>query len=286
MVKLSLSQGWTDNLFQTSNPVADYITSPGFYLDKDFGRFSLFAEGGFHFLSKNPALSNITQDLGLDFIQPTGEKSAFYFSLNGRGALYRDDYTDFNSLAINLYSAFKTYLTPTSIFQANYSLENKSFQASGFDYTSHALVASFDQYFPSKTTLKAELNWGLKHFLHPFQATGIDAPASSLSSRSILGIGPGPGHGGHGSGRNNSFFPETEPPNTTIQIFSLGGLIAQGVTDSIGLRVAGLKQWNLSGKNPFTEIAEYYLVENPTYDRYSWSGWQIEGQITALLPWN
>ncbi|MCJ7680872.1 MAG: hypothetical protein MUP70_09130, partial [Candidatus Aminicenantes bacterium] len=74
--------------------------------------------------------------------------------------------------------------------------------------------------------------------------------------------------------------------NTTIQIFSLGGLIAQGVTDSIGLRVAGLKQWNLSGENPFTEIAEYYLVENPTYDRYSWSGWQIEGQITALLPWN
>lgn len=140
MVKLTLIQGGTDNLFQNSIPMTDYVTSPGFYLDKDLGRFSLFAEGGFHFLSTYPALSNFTQDLGVDFIQPTGEKSALYFSLSGRGALYRDDYTDFNSLAINLYSAFKTYLTPTSIFQANYSLENKSFHASGFDYTSHALV--------------------------------------------------------------------------------------------------------------------------------------------------
>ena len=126
MVKLTLIQGGTDNLFQNSIPMTDYVTSPGFYLDKDLGRFSLFAEGGFHFLSTYPALSNFTQDLGVDFIQPTGEKSALYFSLSGRGALYRDDYTDFNSLAINLYSAFKTYLTPTSIFQANYSLENKS----------------------------------------------------------------------------------------------------------------------------------------------------------------
>lgn len=117
----------------------------------------------------------------------------------------------------------------------------------------------------------------------------FDSPAISSSTRSILGQGAGPGQGGPGgpgSGRPFSYFPAITPQNSIIQIFSLGGLIAQGLTDSIGLRIAGLKQWNVSGENPFTQIEEYYLVENPSYDRFAWAGWQLEGQITALLPWN
>lgn len=288
MFKFTLAQGGTDNLFQNFSPVTEYITTPGFYLDKDLGRFSLFAEGGFHFLSQNSALSNFSQDLGLDYILPAGEKSAFYFSITGRGTLYRKDYSDFNFLAVDLYAAFKSYLTPTSIVQANYSLENKTFQASGFDYFSHALVVSFDKYFSSRTTIKAELNWGMKHFLHPAWGIESDSSATSSTQQSGFGMG-GPGYGGQGgpgNGRTSSYFPDTKPQEPTIQIFSLGGVIAQGLTDSIGLRIAGLKQWNVSGENPFTQIEEYYLVENPSFDRFAWAGWQFEGQFTALLPWN
>jgi hypothetical protein len=50
--------------------------------------------------------------------------------------------------------------------------------------------------------------------------------------------------------------------------------------------LTGSKQWVLSGENPFDFVEEFYMVENPFYDRFSWSGTQIGSQVSFLLPWN
>lgn len=71
-----------------------------------------------------------------------------------------------------------------------------------------------------------------------------------------------------------------------IHTMTLSGLIAQGLSDGIGLRLSGVKQWPISGENPFSQVWEFYMVENPFYDRFSWAGHELGAQLTALAPWD
>jgi hypothetical protein len=41
----------------------------------------------------------------------------------------------------------------------------------------------------------------------------------------------------------------------------------------------------ISGQNPFDSVQEFYLVENPSYDRFSWEGYELGTQLTAVMPW-
>jgi len=54
----------------------------------------------------------------------------------------------------------------------------------------------------------------------------------------------------------------------------------------LGLSGSALRQWTVSGENPFMSIEEFYLVANPSSDSFSWEGDQINGRITLNLPWS
>jgi len=277
---LSFYQYGTDNLFQNKDRVSDQISSLSFSLDKSFSKFSVFTEGDYSYLFQNPDLSVYKQDAGIDYMHTLNGRSALYFSLTGAGTFYRTDFKDFNSVSLNFFSAFKSYLSPTSIFQASYSFQNRDYNLSGFDYYSHSLALTIDKYFQTRTTLKAEMNWGYKYFIHPL----VSVEPVPVYDASGNPMGMGRGHGRSSMNTPQQFFAEETADGQGIQVFSLGGLIAQGIGSKIGLRLSGMNQWNLSGKNPFATIEEYYMIENPTYDRYSWTGYQIEGQFTWLIP--
>ncbi len=120
--------------------------------------------------------------------------------------------------------------------------------------------------------MKSEINWGLKYFLHPY------------SSQEVILIEDS---GGRHSGRRSYLFaPRTQFEGQNIQILSFTGLIAQGIGSNVGFNISGMKQWYLSGENPFTSVEEFYMMENPSYDRFAWAGYQIGTQITLLIPWN
>lgn len=279
-LSLSFFQNATNNLFQNRYAEADQLSSLNFYLDKDLSRISIFTEGNYSYLFQNPNLAYYIHDLGLDYLHPVDEKSAFYLSLAGRGAFYRSDYSDYNYLAFNFFTAFKSYISQTSILNANYSFEYKNFKSSLFDSVSHSLLVSFDKYFQTKTTLKAEIGWGYKYFLHPYLAqAAVPEDGSQFSYR---GRGKGPPSGG----MRYQYTIRTESEGQGIQVFSLAGLIAQGLGNKVGLNLTGVKQWFLSGENPFTFIEEFYTVENPSYDKFSWSSYQWGSQLTVLAPWN
>lgn len=276
---LSLAQNMTDNLYQNRFSENDQLSALSFYVDKTLSRWSLYAEGSYSYLFQNPNLTYYVQDAGVDYIYPLNEKSAFYFSLAGRGALYRSDYSDFNYLSGNFFAAFKSYFSPTSIFKSNYSLEYKNYRDSLYDFLSHSLMLSFDKYFQTKTTVKGALDWGYKLFFHPYI---VQEEVLMQENQAFMGKGRG-GPGRHGL---NYFQTVTETRGQGIQVLSLAGLIAQGLGNNVGLRFAGMRQWVLSGRNPFTYIEEFYAVENPSYDRFSWDGFSVESQLTLLVPWN
>lgn len=277
---LSFFQNMTNNLFQNRYAEPDQVTSLSFYVDKNLSRLSLFSQGNYSYLFENPNLTYYIHDIGLDYLHPINEKTALYFSLAGRGAFYRSDYSDFNYYSFGFFSALKTYLSQTSIFKLNYSLEYKNYKYSPFDSITHSLFASLDKYFQTKTTLKAEMTWGYKFFLHPYLTQEIIQPDESQFS-----------YGGKGKGKQYGWrqyqsITQIKSEGEGIQVFSLTGLIAQGLGNKVGLRFSGMKQMTLSGKNPFTFIEEYYTVENPSYDGFSWAGYELGTLLTLMLPWN
>ena len=277
---LSFFQSMTDNLFQTRYPEEDQISWLNFYWEKVLPPFSLFTEGNYSYLLQNSNLSYYFQTVGLDYLYPLNEKTALYFSLEAGGAFYRSDYNDFNYFSLNFLSALKTYLTPTSILKSSSSLEYKNYKLKVFDFISHSLSLSFDKYFQTKTTLQAEIDWGYKYFLHPYFSEVLYVE----NERSFYQGGRG--KAAH-SGRSPYLFTQdTQNRGEDIQNISISGLFAQGISDNIGLRLTALKQWNVSGKNPFTSIEEYYMVENPFYDNFSWKGLRLSAQLTLETPWN
>ncbi|MFA9454343.1 MAG: hypothetical protein ACERK6_10545, partial [Candidatus Aminicenantaceae bacterium] len=218
-----------------------------------------------------------------------------------------------------------------------------------FDYVSQSLNVTMDKFLPSKTTLKAGLGWGFKHYFHPY--TEEAAPPAEVSviqdmnqgkdSVQVLGNASGPDPGlrngpgmdqgtgpgsdqGTGTGKDQGNDPGSgsdmdqgqgpssgpgmdrgmgagRPAGSNSLVFSLpqaGGqqdsagihtlamnaLIAQGIGDRLGVRITGVKQWPLSGENPFMYVWEFYMVENPFYDRFSWAGHELGAQVTYLLP--
>jgi hypothetical protein len=279
-LSLSFYQYMTDNLFQNRYAEPDQLSIMNLYFDKGFSNFSFFSEGNYTYLFENPGLAYYVHDLGLDYLYLVNEKTALYFSLGGRGAFYRTDYSDFNYLSFNFFSSLKTYFSQTSIFKSNYSLEYRNYKYSLFDFLGQTLSVSLDKYFQTRTTLKAEASWGYKHFFHPYLSEEV-IPAD-LNQYQHGGKGKGGGYAREGI----QFITGGDDEGEGIQVFSLAGLIAQGLGNRVGLSLTGMKQWTLSGENPFTYVEEYYTVENPSYDRYSWAGYQLGSQLTALLPWN
>lgn len=277
---LSFSQNMTSNLFQNRFAEKDQLSDLSFYLDKSFSMLTLFVEGKYSYLFENSNLAYYIQDAGMDYIVPINEKSAFYFSLAGRGTFYRSDYADFNYMAVNFFAAFKSYLSQTSILKSNYSIDYKNYRDSVYDFISHSLMVSFDKYLQSKTTLKGEMDWGYKHFSSPYVSEDISITENNADSKGNMGKGNTYGHDQY------TYQSSTQTEGQGIQVLSLSGLIAQGFGSKIGLRFSGMKQWVISGQNPFFFIEEFYIVENPSYDRFSWEGYQIGSQLTLLIPWN
>ncbi|MDW7761211.1 MAG: hypothetical protein SCM96_11320 [Acidobacteriota bacterium] len=278
---LSFFQSYTDNLFQTSFPEKDGISNLAFSFDKSFAPFSFFTEGRYSHLNNNTNIGSYAQNAGIDYLRPVNEKTAFYLSARLGGVLYRSDFSDFNFFHFAAVGAVKSYLTPQSILNVNAVLEFRNTRDPLFDYLSSTAAVTIDRYFDSRTTLKGEAQWGFKYFLHPFQAQASTVQTSFASA----GGGQGPG-GGRMGWRSGFISPQTDGRGQGIQIASLSGLVAQGIGDHFGLRVSALRQWTLSGENPFVSIEEFYMVENPSYDVFSWNGFGISGLATVLIPWN
>jgi hypothetical protein len=280
-LSLAYYQNATDNLFQTRYAEADAVSNLAFSLDLPLRPLSFFADGGYSYLAQNPGISYFTQEAGLDYLHAAGEKTALYASVKAGGAVYREEYSDFNYFGLGFVGAMKSYLTPSSILKLTYTMSYKTYPFDQFDFHSHLANLSVDKYFSTRTTLKAEGTYGYKYFLHPFESEMIVVEPTLTSS------GRGRMQGSGLTGQPGSVLAtDGQSEGSAIQIGSVSGLIAQGLGDRVGLRVSGFRQWTLSGENPFNSIAEFYMVENPTYDIFSWNGYGLSAEATFEAPWN
>jgi hypothetical protein len=249
--------------------------------EKRLSPLSLFSQGSYSYLHRNTGVSAYAQEVGLDYINALSEKTALYLAAKAAGAVHRNAYQDFDFLSVGLAAAAKSYLSEASILRLNYNLDYKNYRLPIFDFLSHYASASVDRYFATRTTLKVDLNWGWKHFFHPYLADTL--PPEDPAYQPGGGSGQGGAHMGWRGGYSRQ---GSEGQGRGVQILSLSGRVAQGIGDRVGVRLSGLRQWTLSGENPFTSIDEFYLVENPSYDIFSWNGYALSGQLTVEIPWD
>jgi hypothetical protein len=240
-------------------------------------------------------LGFLAADAGFDYLLPAGAKSAFYFAAGGAGTFYRQEYGAFSSLSANLLGAFKTYLAPSSILKLQWQGLSAAYKDSLFDFLSQIASLSMDKYFKTRTTLKADAEWGYKYFLHPFLPEPVEPlaePIAMIAASNGMGMGTGTasgqGWGGQQYQGGNGFIPRTssEGGGAGIGHVSLSLLAAQGIGDVVGLSASVVKQWIVTGENPFLSIEEFYLVQNPSTDSFSWEGRQFTGRLTLSLPWS
>ena len=288
-VYLSFNQHSTRNLFQTRDAVAEQISAFSLAVEQDISALSLLANVEYSAFRQTAGLSFFAADVGLDYLVPAGAKSAFYFAAGAAGAFYSRDYAGFSTFGGSLTGVFKTYLAPSSILKVQGQGVYGSYADSLFDFASFVASLSIDKYFPTRTTLKADGEYGYKRFLHPFVAdTG--GPLPEPAAMVLMGAGPGSGSGSGWGGRRYDggygFIPQAGSGGAGIGHASASVLVAQGIGDVLGLSASALRQWTVSGENPFMSIEEFYLVANPSSDSFSWEGDQLTGRITLNLPWS
>ncbi len=282
---LSYDQHATQNLFQTNSPTSDQISSIALFLSKDAPGLSFLSDFQYSFFHENKDLGFGSVGLGLDFLRPTGARSALYLAAGGTGRFFRSEYTPFGSLSFELVGVYKTYLDQTSIFKIQLLGDFWAYRDSLFDSYSQVSSLSLDKFFPTRTTIKIEGGWKYKRFLHPYlseapQDLSGEGSGSALSQEENRGR---PRYqGGHG------FMPKFDPQGggAGLQLASLSILVAQGIGSSAGLNVSGTRQWFLSGENPFLSIEEFYLVDNPSSDDFSWEGIAFSSWLTVVFPWD
>lgn len=293
----SFSQHATQNLFQTRDAVADQISSFSLAYDHDMGAFSLLADAEYSVFYQTSGLDFFAADLGFDYLVPSGSKSAFYFAGAAAGAFYGQEYAAFDTLGGSLTGAFKTYVSASSILRLQWQGTYASYADSLFDYLSQVALFSIDKYFPTRTTLKADAEYGYKYFLHPFvpetvlvptEPTGLlmAGPGGNGAGGGGMGSGSGSGWGGRQYQGDNGFIPRPGSGGQGIGHVGVSALLAQGIGDVVGLSASALRQWIVSGENPFMSIEEFYLVPNPSSDAFSWDGYQLTGRVTLNLPWS
>jgi hypothetical protein len=298
---LSFNQHSTQNLFQTRDAVPDQISVFALAADQDISALSLLANVEYSAFHQTTGLSYFAAGAGIDYLVPAGATSAFYFAAGGTGAFYRESYEAFSTLGANIMAAFKTYLAPSSILKLQWQGFYMVYRDPLFDFLAHSASLSVDKYFTTRTTLKADAGWGYKYFLHPFLTEPPEPPAepaAALAAPGGMGAGTGAGgYAGNGSGNGSGephyqggygFIPRYDPEGGGAGIghISLSLLAAQGIGDALGLSASMLRQWIVSGENPFLSIGEFYLVQNPSSDEFSWDGHQLNGRLTMDLPWS
>jgi len=277
---LSLIQNVTDNLFQNRYAEEDKVSFFGFYIDKDFSSTSLFAQGGYNSLWENPDAAHMGLEAGIDHFIPVNNKTAVYLLVDAGGTFYRREFSDFDHISLGFYAALKSYIAPTSILKFDAASSYKNYNLPIFDSLSQSIHFSLDKYFQTRTTFQMDIDWGYKYFFHP----------NLLIDTSFEPEGP---LGSMGKGKRYSKGKElyqtdvfSDNQGQGIQVFSLGGVVAQGLGNRIGIRFSVSKKIMLSGENPFSYIEDYYMIENPSYDSYSWEGIQWETAVTTVLSWN
>ena len=251
VVRADLYVSYTDNLFQNANRRADWMNMAYVDLDWMFGAdWDLYYTGNVNAFAEYDDLFSHTHQLGVSYAWNGPEGQAVYAGFTAGARLNRAlyDYRDY--LQMEAHVSGKTYLRQALLARGGYRARMREYtHAEGFSFVEQTAHAQFSRFLPTRTTLIAGGEVGVKSFL---RAAGPDPLTESLRTRA-------------GGDRH------------------LGQLVlrlkaAQALAAQVGLQLEYRRRVNLHGDGRYAEL-EYDPNGELFDDRYSYEGSEWRGAL-------
>ncbi|NKB68489.1 MAG: hypothetical protein GKR89_15620 [Candidatus Latescibacteria bacterium] len=252
----NLYNSYTDNLFQTYDKQSEWITQAYFDLGLvSTDNWSLYYTGNASLFSQYDDLFNHTHQAGVSYYRALGEKNALYggaqLALRLDQALY--DYRDF--VRGEGYVQSKFYLQPTLLGRLGYVLGYQNYvQEPDYSFYEQEFSAQFSKFLPSRTTLQAGLQMGVKTYARAVEPN-LD---TQISAR---------------SGQERSL----------VQLLTQVKL-AQSLGQGTGLQLEFKHRANVAGQSRPVDEALYNTDDDLFDDRYNYSGPRLRAGIKHYGP--
>lgn len=251
-VRLNLYSSYTDNLFQSSQPHADWVNL--LYVDLDWGlggNTGLYYTGNASLFREYSELFNHAHVLGLNYARDgrAGELRAGA-SLSARLDRRLYDYRDF--AGGGAFVEAKRYLREDLVGRAGYTLRLQEYlKVSRQSYAEQSANARLTRFLPSRTTVDLRAELGVKSYLR----------------------------------RGEVFLPGADRGRHLVQ--GSGDLkLAQSLGQRTGLQLEYTRQHSFSGQGRFLFGPLYDFDDELFSDRYSYQGQTLGLTLKHLGLWD
>lgn len=182
-------------------------------------------------------------------------------------------------------SRWQLHVWQRSPVQAGYQFRYRSYwDLPEFTYSEQFVFLTIKHFFPTRTTIIGELNWGHKTFAH-----GAATDKMVVNKKS----NPAKGHGyQHGKRQqllhSDSTVTAYNLTASATQQWRLSLLLAQSVLTTTGISLQYKRQLTPSRDNRYLLGVDYFYYQNDDLfdDPYSFESHEWEATLTQILPWS
>jgi len=254
---INLYTTYTDNLFLSSSQRGDVINTTYIDLDcivnEDLG---FYYSGNARILSDNADLFSHFHTFGLSYSRALDTNDLLITGIEGGLRLDRPlyDYRDF--VEGQAFASVKSYLRPDLLGRFGYTLRYQNFlNATNYSYVEQHLNAQLTHVLPSRTTLQAKAEIGLKSYMHSLGGdSSFDPSARSGHDRHVL--------------------------QTVTRLKA-----AQSVSANAGLQIEWQHRHKFSGASRFADLLFYNPDDDLFDDQFSYGGDLFGTTLKYLAPW-
>lgn len=223
--------------------------------------------------------------IGLVAILPVGKKIAWELETAAQLRKYQSLFDRYDYATWLVRSHWQFHFSQRSPLQAGYQFRHRNYwNLPELTYSEQLVFLTIKRFFPTRTTVISELNWGHKAFAHGAAADKMIVNTNPNSSK---------GRGYHHGPQKPMFHSDSTVTayNLTAaaaELWRLSLLLAQSVFPTTGMSLQYQQQLAPSHNNRYLLGVDYFYYPNDDLfdDPYSFESHEWEATLTQLLPWS
>ncbi|MCK5739748.1 hypothetical protein KAH55_11225 [bacterium] len=264
---------YDDNVYQSSGASPDQVHLLGWGIGWQESRWQAVYLGDMARFQKESDLNYVSH--GVSATAVIYENPSVNFTIDGLFSQqkYEADWTLYDMNAWEMQGTLTSATSRTLEWRTNTTFRQGKFpELSIYDFSEWLLHFDLAYYAPSRTTLSAALNWGVKNWLN-----GISLPDYSGNQYN--------GNAGYRKGHLWPSMVAVTAADGTNQFF-LTMSVAQAITRSTGIRADYSRYFTPAEKARYLVSSASYRSESILADdAYAYSSHEIKSRLTQILPW-
>ncbi|MEW6457327.1 MAG: hypothetical protein AB1410_11515 [Acidobacteriota bacterium] len=289
ITKFGFQQIVLNNVFQYYVSKPDKVSSAFFDLSyRNSDELEFYYNGGLNYFAENTPLTNHNHIIGGSYSKGISEKSFLNISSDVKFSSFREDFKQFSYFQLLGSGELNYSFNETTLGKIYYLLRYRNYNDDFYNYFENYFSFQLIKSLRTKTALRIESGFGVKRYLGDLeQDFTTDYYQQSYYS------GMGAGMGGMGQGRHSTQWRQQEhmgmrryyvEGRNSITQFLLSGRVSQSILDNLGVFIQYSGKFNLTQGGRYSDYLNYYLLENPFYDEYTFEGNQIMAGFKLILP--